>query len=244
MNKKTICITGASRGIGRAIAHRFAKEGYHIIINCKHSKDALYELKSQLESLYPVTCLASVGDVGDEAYITQLFSQIENTYGTLDLLINNAGISMTGLLSDMSFQEWNHLINTNLSSVFLCSKAALGLMLPLKAGRILNISSVWGSTGASCEVAYSAAKGGVNAFTKALSKELAPSGISVNAIACGLIDTEMNTHLSKEEYAALAEEIPFGRPGTAEEVADLAYTLSSSSPYLTGQIVTLDGGWR
>ena len=143
----------------------------------------------------------------------------------------------------MTPDEWNHILNTNLTSVFNCCRLAVPMMVSRKSGRILNISSVWGVCGASCEVAYSATKGGINAMTRALAKELAPSSIQVNAIACGAIDTEMNQFLDEEERNALLEEIPAGRMGRAEEVGKLAYQLGSEDSYLTGQIIQLDGGW-
>ena len=240
---KTVLITGASRGIGAAIAHRFAKEDCSLIINCSKSKDALLCLKEELENTYHIPVLASVGNIGDYAYVSELFKEIDTTFGSLDILINNAGISHIGLLTDVSIEDWDNIINTNLSSIFYTSKLAIPYMLTKQAGKIINISSVWGNIGASCEVAYSASKGGVNSFTKALAKELAPSNIQVNAIACGCIDTAMNQCFSSEERLALEEEIPAGRFGTPEEVAELTYQLASNHNYLTGQIITLDGGW-
>ena len=173
----------------------------------------------------------------------KLFSEIKETFGGVDIVINNAGIAHIGLLSDMTPEEWNNIINVNLSSAFFTSKLAIPYMLSKQAGKIINISSVWGNVGSSCEVAYSASKGGLNSFTKALAKELAPSNIQVNAIACGCIDTEMNQCFSEEERKELIEEIPAGRFGTPEEVAALVYTVANESGFLTGQIITLDGGW-
>lgn len=241
--KKTVFISGASRGIGKAIAHKFAKEGFSIIINCKNSAKELMQLKQDLEELYSIPVLASVGDIGDSSYIKELFSSIEKEFGGVDVLINNAGISYIGLLSDMTIEEWQTVIDTNLSSAFYTCKFAIPHMLSQKSGKIINISSVWGNVGASCEVAYSASKGGLNAFTKALAKELAPSNIQVNAIACGCIDTAMNQCFSNEERYSLEEEIPAGRFGTPDEVASLAYTLATDCNYMTGQILSLDGGW-
>ena len=240
---KTVLITGASRGIGRAIACRFAKEGYALIINCSKSADALSQLKQELEQTYHVPVLASVGDVGDYNYICQLFEKIHHMFPGIDVLVNNAGISHIGLLTDMTPEEWTQLLNVNLSASFYTSKLAIPYMLSQKAGKIINISSVWGNVGASCEVAYSATKGGLNAFTKALAKELAPSNIQVNAIACGCIDTAMNQCFTAEERQELEMEIPAGRFGTPEEVAELTFTLADQCNYLTGQIITLDGGW-
>lgn len=241
--KKTVLITGASRGIGKAIAQRFAQEGYSLIINCSKSPEALYTLKEELISHYHIPVLASVGNIGDYSYVQQLFEDIQAEFGGVDIVVNNAGISHIGLLSDMSVEEWHHLMDINLSSIFYTSKLAIPYMLSHKEGKIINISSIWGNAGASCEVAYSASKGGMNSFTKALAKELAPSNIQVNAIACGCIDTQMNQCFSEEERLELINEIPAGRFGTPEEVASLVYTLAEEHNYLTGQIITLDGGW-
>lgn len=241
--KPTVLITGASRGIGKAICYRFAQEGYSLIINCSKSTKELIELKTELEQNYHIPVLASVGNIGDYTYVSQLFEEIHKEFKGVDVLVNNAGISHIGLLSDMTPEEWRHLIDVNLSSVFYTSKLAIPHMLSKQHGKIINISSVWGNVGASCEVAYSATKGGMNSFTKALAKELAPSNIQVNAIACGCIDTEMNQCFSEEERQALAAEIPAGRFGTPEEVANLVYMLAAQHNYLTGQVITLDGGW-
>lgn len=241
--RKTVLITGASRGIGRAIATAFAKDGCNLVITCSKTENELLELKKELEEKYAIDVLASVGDVSDYAYVEQLFSHIEKRFNGVDVLINNAGISYVGLLTDMSIDDWNHIVGINLTSVFSTSRLAIPYMLSKKAGKIINISSVWGNVGASCEVAYSACKGGMNAFTKGLAKELAPSNIQVNAIACGCINTQMNACFSEEERALLAEEIPAGRFGMPEEVASLALSLASGNEYLTGQIITLDGGW-
>ena len=241
--KSTVLITGASRGIGQAIAIAFAKAGYQLVITCSKTEDDLLELADILTNHYSVPVLTSIGDISDYNYVHQLFKDIEARFGGVDVLINNAGISYIGLLTDMSIEDWNQIINTNLTSIFSTSKHAIPYMLQKKAGKIINISSVWGNVGASCEVAYSACKGGMNTFTKALAKELAPSNIQVNAIACGCIDTQMNACFSEEDRVALAEDIPAGRFGTPKEVADLALNLATGHNYLTGQIITLDGGW-
>lgn len=242
MAKKTVLVTGASRGIGKAIAVKFAKKGYNVIINCIHNEERLLQTKKELES-YQISCLAFVGDMGDLEQSRLLFEKIKKHYGKLDVLVNNAGIAYIGLLQNMSPNDWNLVINNNLTSVFNCCKLAIPEMVAQKEGKIINISSVWGNVGASCEVAYSTTKGGINAFTKALAKELAPSNIQVNAVACGAIDTEMNQFLEEDDLISLIDEIPSGRLGSAEEVADLVYHLSYKSSYLTGQVIGLDGGW-
>jgi 3-oxoacyl-[acyl-carrier protein] reductase len=240
--KKTVLVTGSSRGIGKAIAVKFAKEGYNVIINCVKNEEKLYETKKEIER-YQVPCLAYVCDVGNYVDASRLFHDAKSMFGSIDILINNAGISYLGLLSEMSIEDWNHIINTNLSSVFHCSKLALPDMIHKKEGKIINISSVWGSVGASCEVAYSATKGGIDSFTKALAKEVAPSNIGVNAIALGAIDTEMNGFLDEDEKQSLIDEIPIGRYGKCEEVADFVYQVATSSPYLNGQVIKFDGAW-
>lgn len=238
---KTALITGASRGIGRAIALRLAVEGFRLAI-CARNEAPLLETRKELLAL-GAPCLAVAADVSDPAACKRLFDEAQAAFGPVDVLVNNAGISHIGLLQDMSDGQWNALIGANLSSVFYCCRLAIPSMVSAKSGKILNVSSVWGNTGASCEAAYSASKGGVNALTKALAKELAPSNIQVNALACGAIDTDMNRFLSEEDRAALTEEIPAGRLGTAAEAAEMAWQLLSAPDYLTGQIVTLDGGW-
>ena len=239
---KTVLISGSGRGIGRAIATRFAKEGYKIAINANKSKDELEETKDYLISL-GVPVLVGQGDVGNYEFCKDFVDEINNALGSVDILVNNAGISHIGLLSDMKPNEWNEVINTNLTSLYNLSSLVIPDMVRKSAGKIINISSVWGNVGASMEVAYSASKGGMNSFTKALAKELAPSNIQVNAIACGAIDTEMNSFLDSNELAALIGEIPASRLGKPEEVAELAYSLSTGNDYLTGQIISLDGGW-
>lgn len=243
MIPKTVLITGSSRGIGAAIARKFAKEGYQLVLNCNSSKDTLYALAKELEDTFHAQVLCCIGDVSQYSFVESMFLQIKEKFEKLDVLINNAGISYVGLFTDMSISEWHTLIDTNLTSVFSCSKLAVPMMVSQKSGKIINISSIWGINGASCEVAYSASKGGINAFTKALAKELAPSNIQVNAIACGVIDTQMNACFDHDEKEVLMEEIPAGRFGSPEEVALVAYSLAEGISYLTGQIITIDGGF-
>lgn len=242
MAQKTVLVTGASRGIGKAIAVKFAKKNYNVVINCIHNEEQLMQTKREIES-YQVSCMAFMGDMGDMKPCRYLFEKIKKQFGGLDVLVNNAGIAYLGLLQDMTPNDWDLVIRTNLTSVFNCCNLAIPCMTAQKYGKIINISSVWGIVGASCEAAYSATKGGINAFTKALAKELAPSNIQVNAVACGAIDTEMNKFLEDDDLIALVEEIPTGRLGTAEEVADLVYHLAYKNSYLTGQVIGLDGGW-
>ncbi|MEY8428371.1 SDR family NAD(P)-dependent oxidoreductase [Lachnospiraceae bacterium 46-15] len=243
MGFKTALVTGASRGIGRSIALTLAANGYHLMITCHRNAEMLEEVKQYIESHFPVTCATFTGDMGDFLAVEQMYSVFTEYFSSLDVLVNNAGISHIGLLTDLSPEEWDRLLQTNLSSVFYTCRCGIPLMLRRKNGKIINISSVWGVVGASCETAYSATKGGVNALTRALAKELAPSNIQVNAIACGAIDTEMNSFMDEEELEALLMEIPAGRLGRPDEVASLVLDLCTENNYLTGQVIHLDGGW-
>ena len=238
MRKKAL-ITGASRGIGEAIAKELARQGFDLTLTCLNSLDRLKELAGGLEKKYGISCHIFQGDMGDPETVDRLFDGLNR----LDVLINNAGISHIGLLSDMSVSQWKRVMSTNLDSCFYTCRRAIPLMVHAKQGRIINISSVWGQAGASMEAAYSASKGGVNSLTKALAKELAPSNIQVNAIACGVIDTDMNRCFAPEDMASLIEEIPADRIGRPEEVAALAGQLITAPAYMTGQIITIDGGW-
>lgn len=236
---KTAMITGASRGIGKACAVKMASLGYDLFLLCEKNIETLEKLCEELSEKYKIKARAYKADVSDFDALGRIFDDIDE----LDVLINNAGISYVGLLSDMTAEEWNRIVAVNLTSVFYTSKLAVPKMLSKHSGSIINISSVWGNVGASMEVAYSATKGGVNGFTKALAKELAPSNISVNAIACGFVDTDMNRHLSEEDLEAVKTEIPADRFATCEEIADSVYSVLTAPSYLTGQVITVDGGW-
>lgn len=238
-NKMTALITGASRGIGLATAECFAAAGYDLILTCRSSIDALQKTSARLQAQNHISCLALQADMGREEDVLRLFSSIDR----LDVLVNNAGIAHIGLLTDLTADEWHRIMAVNLDACFYTCRAAIPLMLKNHCGKIINISSVWGTQGASMEVAYSASKGGVNAFTRALAKELAPSGIQVNAIACGVIDTSMNDCLTPEDKAALTAEIPADRLGLPEEAARLILQTAQAPAYMTGQIITIDGGW-
>lgn len=238
-DKRLVLITGASRGIGKAAAETFASHGCDLVLTCRDSMAALETLAENLKAAHGISCRAVRADMGVEEDVTRLFSSLR----TLDVLVNNAGIASFGLLSQMTAAQWHRIMAVNLDSCFYTCRAAIPLMLQNHRGKIINISSVWGSQGASMEVAYSASKGGVNAFTKALAKELAPSNIQVNAVACGFIDTAMNAALEPEDRSALQEEIPADRFGTPAEVAELIFAVSQAPSYMTGQIITIDGGW-
>lgn len=236
---KTALVTGASRGIGLAIAEELARAGYSLYLTCRHHGDVLTALSDRLSTTFHVPCKAIIADMGNPEDVTRVFKQIND----LTLLVNNAGISYVGLLHEMSVDAWREVMRINLDSLFYCCRLAIPLMLRRHAGKIVNISSVWGRVGASMETAYSASKGGVDAFTKALAKELAPSNIQVNAIACGVIDTDMNRCFSEEDMTLLREEIPADRIGQPQEVAQLLLSIINGPDYLTGQVITLDGGW-
>lgn len=235
-------ITGASGEIGSAISRKLAGEGYDLALFGNRNTDSLAEtarLCRREEGLADIF----TGDLGNPATARELLSRAMDGRDRIDLLVNCAGVSYIGLLTDMTDSDWSDIISTNLSSAFYTCRFAIPYMVRLKSGRIINISSVWGNMGASCEAAYSASKGGLNSLTKALAKELAPSGIAVNALACGMIDTKMNGIFSQEEIEEICREIPAGRMGTPEETAETVYLLSRAPVYLTGQILTLDGGW-
>ena len=240
--KKTALITGASRGIGKSIALTLASEYQQIAITSYHHPEALMETQKTLTDM-GISCIALSGDCGDHSFVKNMVDTVIDSWGRIDALINNAGISYIGLLSEMSIDDWNKLLNTNLSSVFYFCHEVIPHMVHEHSGRILNISSVWGDVGASCEAAYSATKGGINALTKALGKELAPSHIAVNAISCGAIRTTMNSCFSAEEILDLENEIPYGRMAEPEEVARFALQILKSPDYLTGQVIRFDGAW-
>lgn len=252
MFQKTVLITGVSRGIGRACALTFARAGYAVAGCCQSRTDLLDSLSAELSAAGAPHLFLS-GDIADPAFVTELFSQTAAKFPRLDVLINNAGVSHIGLLTDMTDEQWSRLLSVNLSSAFYCCRSAVPYLLKNReqrglapkdaCGVILNVSSVWGCSGASCEAAYSASKAGLNALTQALAKELAPSRIAVNALACGVIDTDMNRCFSTEERNALLEEIPADRFAAPEEAAEALLLLSRMPAYLTGQVIRFDGGF-
>ena len=237
---KTVLITGASLGIGAACAKRFAKEGYNVVVNYNSSENEAKALEKEFSNMVAVKA-----DLSKEVEAKALVEETVKRFNKIDVLVNNAGIALESkLFTDTTRDDWDKIFNTNVFGMFNVTKAAVSHMVHEKSGAIINISSIWGITGASCEVVYSASKGAVNSFTKALSKELAPSNIRVNAIAPGVIDTKMNAFLSNDEKKALEEEIPLGRFGNPSEIASAVYFLASEdSSYITGQIITADGGF-
>ena len=240
--RRAALVTGGAKGIGRAVCLALAENGMNIAVNYAGSAAAAEETAAACRA-FGVQAITLQADVRSPEACQNLVEDTAAAFGRIDVLVNNAGISFVGLLQDMSDAQWSEILNTNLSSVFYCCRSAISHMVSQKSGKIINISSMWGTVGASCEAAYSATKSGMNGLTKALAKELAPSNVQVNAIACGVIDTAMNAQFSEEEREALREEIPAGRFADSEEVAALALTLASGHSYLTGQIIGLDGGY-
>lgn len=235
---KTVLITGGSRGIGAEIVRRFAKGGYCVAFVYHNAQAEANALAAETGALAICEDL-SQGD----ACVRAVRRAIEEL-GHLDVLINNAAISGFSLFTDITNEEWNRFLSVNLTAPFLCTREAVRDMLTRKSGRVINISSMWGQIGASCEVHYSAAKAGLIGLTRALAKELAPSGITVNCIAPGVIDTDMNRALSASDMQALVEEIPLGRLGTPAEIAEWAYFLSEKGgDYVTGQVFGVNGGF-
>ncbi len=235
---KTVLITGGSRGIGKAMVELFASNGYSVAFTYK-SSDAEARILSDKTG-----ALAIKADSESESDIISAVEKTIEAYGEIDVLINNAAVSSFGILSDISLEEWNRVMNTSVTAAFLYSKAVLSQMIKKKRGRIINISSVWGLVGASCEVHYSTAKAALLGFTKALAKELGPSGITVNAIAPGVINTDMNSAISDEEMRALADETPIGRIGEPAEVANAALFLASDEAgFITGDVLNISGGF-
>lgn len=241
--QQTVLITGASRGIGASIADRFADLGMNIIIHYVNSHEAANEVARRCLNK-GANAMTITADLRSRDQIERMREKLENHGLIPNILVNNAGISHYGLLSDISEDEWDDVMNVNLKGTFLCTKTFLPAMISAKYGRIINVSSIWGISGASCEVVYSTAKGGINAFTKALAKELAPSGITVNAVAPGAVETDMMSGFSGDELAAIQNEIPAGRLGQPQEIASLVYFLAlPESGYITGQVISPNGGW-
>ena len=235
--QKTVLITGGSRGIGAATARAFAAEGYRVAIGYRNSREQAEKLAAEIGGI------ALQADVGNPEEVEKMVDSVLDKFCQLDILVCNAGVAWQGLLTDMSLSEWRNLMSTDLDGVFLCCKAVLPHFIHRKAGKIITVSSMWGQVGASCEVAYSAAKAGVIGFTKALAQEVAPSGITVNCVAPGAIETEMNANLPAGALEALAEETPLGRLGKPEDVAQsILFLASDGGNFMTGQVLSPNGG--
>lgn len=240
--KKTVVITGASRGIGRAMTELFAADDYNVLMNYRQSQKEAEAIATRLQQQGRTVDLFQA-DISVRSAATALMDYCAARFGTVDILINNAGVAQTKLFIDITEADWDRMINTDLKGVFNCSQAALSYMLPRKSGKIINISSIWGITGGSCEVHYSAAKAGVIGLTKALAKELGPSNIQVNCIAPGVIDTEMMAGYTEAELDDIKSQTPLLRLGSPMDVAACAFFLASQhADFLTGQIISPNGG--
>ncbi len=241
--KKTVVITGASKGIGAATAILFARKGYNVVIGYNNSFQTAKLLSSSLLS-QGYSVMPFKVNVTNKLETDLLIKETVYKFGSVDILINNAGIAFTGLITETEDFDSDRIFDVNLKGVYNCCRSVTPTMVNQKSGKIINISSIWGQVGASCEVAYSAAKAGVIGLTKALAKELAPSGITVNSISPGLIDTTMNANISIDDLNAFVEDIPLGRMGDAEEIAAAALFLASDdADYITGQVLGVNGGY-
>ncbi len=241
--EKIALVTGGSRGIGRQICIDLAEEGYKVIINYNKSEESAKEVEKTLKKR-GLECEIFKADISKEKEVKKMFDFCLEKYKTINLLVNNAGISFEGLITDMAEEDWDKIVNVNLKSVFLCSKEALKTMISAHKGKIINISSMWGVTGGSCEVAYSATKAGIIGFTKALAKEVGPSGINVNAIAPGVIMTDMMNDFTEEDIRVLKEETPIMQLGSPQDISNAVLFLASEkSNFITGQIIGVNGGF-
>ncbi|MDD3653520.1 MAG: 3-oxoacyl-ACP reductase FabG [Desulfotomaculaceae bacterium] len=242
-NRKTVIITGASRGIGKATAELFSAKGWNVLINYSASDKEAFAILRNLQLKGSEVDLYKA-DVSNRRKVKQMVDYCLNKYGTIDVLINNAGVSKQSLFSEITVDEWNEILAVNLTGVFNCCQSVLPIMLKNKYGKIINVSSIWGMVGASCEVHYSAAKAGVIGLTKALAKELGPSNIQVNCVAPGIIETDMLSKLSFKELSDLKEATPLMKLGKPEDVANcILFLASEEANFITGQVVSPNGGF-
>jgi len=241
--KKTVLITGASKGIGRATAILFAQKGYNVSINYNKSRNHAQDLmKFMIKNGYSTA--AYQADVSIQEQAVDLVKQTIGDFGGLDVIVNNAGIAQTKLFTDITEKDWDNIFDVNIKGMYFVLNAALPFLISQKRGKIINVSSIWGVCGASCEAHYSSAKAAVIGLTKALAKELGPSGINVNCVCPGVIDTQMLDEYAQEELNALKDRTPLGRLGTPEDVAKSIYFLASdNADFITGQILNVDGGF-
>ncbi len=241
--KKTALITGASRGIGRAAAGLLAQNGWQVVVNYHRSKSGAYSLVTEL-TMAGLDAIAVRADVSDRAQVEAMVQEANSRFGGVDLLVNNAGIARQRLFTDIPAEEWQHLFDVNVTGMFHCCQCVLPQMIRRHSGKIINISSIWGMTGASCEVAYSSTKAAVIGLTRALAKEVGPSSIQVNCIAPGVIDTDMNEDLDAQALAALKEETPLGVLGTPQDIAHaILFLASDEARFITGQVLSPNGGF-
>lgn len=240
---KTVLITGASRGIGKEIALKFAENDYNVVINYNKSEKNAKELADKIEKMNK-RCMICKADVSNDKEVNLMIKKVLKVFGKIDVLVNNAGVSVSKLLQDTSLQEIQKVFGVNIFGTINCTKAVVPNMISNKSGKIINISSIWGKVGASMETIYSASKGSVIAFTLALAKELAPSNISVNCVCPGVIKTDMLNEYSENDLDNLRLETPMLRLGTTKDVADAVYFLATdNASFITGQILTVDGGF-
>lgn len=240
---KTVLITGASRGIGRAAAIAFAKENYHVVINYFRSVQAALDLEFTLRS-QGCSVLAVQANIADKAEVAAMIKKIKDVYGTVDILVNNAGIALQKLFTETTEEDWDNLFDHNVKSCYYCSQAVLGDMIARQKGKIINISSVWGICGASCEAAYAASKAAVIGLTKSLARELGPSNIQVNCVAPGVIDTDMNRALDEQTIHSLCDQTPLCRLGSPEDIAaTILFLADDKADFITGQIFSPNGGF-
>ena len=236
-----ILITGASRGIGKEIARRLAQDGNAVIVNYNKSEEAAKRIQKELEN-ENIKIDIFKADVSKKADVLAMIEYVIEKYNRVDVLINNAGISQEKLFTDISDEEWQRIMDVNLNSVYYCTKAVIPYMIQRKSGCIINISSIWGVTGGSCEVGYSTSKAAIIGFSKALAKEMGPSNIRINCIAPGIIDTDMNKNLNENDIESIKEEIPLNRIGVSADIAKCAKWLIEDN-YTTGQVISINGGW-
>ncbi len=243
MINKTVLITGGARGIGKAMSEAFAKEGYNVLINFNKSEDEANELYTKLSEKNSYVKLFKA-DVSNRVEVENMIDYCVKVFGGLDVLVNNAGISQDKLFTDITDEDWDRMMNINLKGCFYCSQVALKYMISEKKGNIINISSIWGISGASCEVHYSITKAGIIGMTKALAKEVGPSNIRINSIAPGVINTDMLSEYNSEDINVLVEETPLMRLGTPDDIANCAIFLASDkSNFITGQVISPNGGF-
>lgn len=240
---QVVLVTGSSGGIGKAVAEKFAQNGYQVAVHYHNGKERAEALQKQLEQ-QGCSVMTVQADLRDSMQVQAMIEQIERSWGGVDVLVNNAGVAQQKLFTDITDEEWRNMFAVHVDGAFYCARAVLPGMIHRKHGSIINVSSMWGQTGGSCEVHYSAAKGALQAMTKALAKEVGPSGIRVNCVAPGVILTEMNTRMfDQDTLEALKEETPLETLGTTEDVANMIYFLASAEAgFITGQIIGVNGG--